>query len=111
MSLSTINQRSTLRPALLASLLGAALFTACVASPPGLSSDEVAGAAGSAQPGQGGSDNLPAAGSSPTSDGGDAQTGADGGSPDTDAQAGATTGGNTESASPLGLPGQPAPGT
>ena len=110
MPLSTIHDRSTLRPALLTSLLGAALFTACIASPPGLAGDEVAGAAGSTQPAQGGSDNLPAAGSSQTSDGGDAQTGADGGS--ADAQAGNATGGNTESGGggALGEAGEPGQG-
>jgi predicted lipoprotein with Yx(FWY)xxD motif len=92
-------------------LLGAALFTACVASPPGLSSGEVAGAAGAAQAAQGGSDNLPASGSSPTSDGGDAQTGADGGSADIDAQAGSATGGDTESGGGGGVAGEPGQGT
>jgi predicted lipoprotein with Yx(FWY)xxD motif len=114
MSLSTIHHRSTFRSALLSSLLGGALFTACVASPPGLSVGEVAGSAGSSQPAQGGSDDVPATGGAQSSDAGDAQGGADGGNADIiNTQAGNATGGNLESgggAGPLGAAGEPAQG-
>ncbi|HEY5375134.1 MAG TPA: hypothetical protein VIK01_15740, partial [Polyangiaceae bacterium] len=113
MSLSNIDHRSTLRPALLTSLLGAALFTACGASPPGLSVGEVAGTAGNVSPSQGGADDVPAAGSPQTADGGDAQGGADvGNASGGDATAGNATGGSTESGggagtlSEAGEPGQ-----
>ncbi|HEX3850159.1 MAG TPA: hypothetical protein VHW01_04285, partial [Polyangiaceae bacterium] len=113
MSVSTILHCSTFRSALLTGLLGAALFTACVASPPGLTVGDVAGSAGTVQAAQGGSDDLPETGGAQSSDAGDAQGGADGGSADVNPQAGNATGGNLESgggAGPVGAAGEPAQG-
>jgi predicted lipoprotein with Yx(FWY)xxD motif len=111
MSFPTIHHYTTLRPALLSCVLGAALFAACVAQPPGLPSDEVAGAAGSSPSAQAGSDDVPAGGGLHASDGGDAQGGADGGdgNANPDPQAGNAAGGSTESGGTggaLGVAGQ-----